>query len=290
MKTTEIIKNNPIKVPFPSLILGLDISTACIGISIIYDDGINEPIIEFISHVSPKIDKEKTGIEALILRKEIFENDFLTKIDDITETLDCPLKTITECVIESPMTYATGSSNAATVAMLLQFNGILSDSVYRVLGIIPYYVSSYDARMASFPELLTIRKFNKRGEIYPVKHIDKAIKDNSLVLFGSYPFDCEKKSIMMNVVTEKYPKIPWIYNKKGELRKENYDSCDALVCALAYSNLKRYGEIDAHIIQSIKTECLNGETKFTYTVQIWNKTFIHDLVVPAPVNTDAEES
>lgn len=290
MKTTEIIKNNPIKTPFPSLILGLDISTACIGISIVYDDGINEPIVEFISHVSPKIDKEKNGIEALILRKEIFENDFLTKIGEITEKLDCPLKTITECVIESPMTYATGSSNAATVATLLQFNGILSDSVYRVLGIIPYYVSSYDARMASFPELLTIRKFNKRGEIYPVKHIDKAIKDNSLVLFGSYPFDCEKKSIMMNIVAEKYPEIPWIYNKKGELKKENYDSCDALVCALAYSNLKRYGEIDAHISQSIKSENLNGETKYTYNVQIWNKIYLHELVVPAPVISEENES
>lgn len=289
MKTTEIIKNNPIRAPFPSLILGLDISTACIGISIIYDDGKNEPVIEFISHVLPKIDKEKTGIEALILRKEIFENDFLTKIEEITGNLDCPLKTITECVIESPMTYATGSSNAATVAMLLQFNGILSDSVYRVLGIIPYYISSYDARMASFPELLTIRKFNKRGEIYPVKHIDKAIKDNNLVLFGSYPFDCEKKSIMMNAVSDKYPKIPWIYNKKGQLKKENYDSCDALVCAIAYSNLKRHGEIDARIIQSTKTECLNGETKFAYTVQLWDKTYIHELVVPAPVSDDAEK-
>lgn len=290
MKTTEIIKNNPIRAPFPSLILGLDISTACIGISLLYDDGTNEPVIEFISHVSPKIDKEKTGIEALILRKEIFENDFLTKIDEILEKLDCPLKKITECVIESPMTYSTGSSNAATVATLLQFNGILSDSVYRVLGIIPYYVSSYDARMASFPELLTIRKFNKRGEIYPVKHIDKAIKDNNLVLFGSYPFDCEKKSIMMNIVAEKYPEIPWIYNKKGELKKENYDSCDALVCALAYSNLKRYGEINAHISQSIKTENLNGETKYTYNVQIWNKIYLHELVVPAPVIVEDKES
>ena len=290
MKTTEIIKNNPIKTPFPSLILGLDISTACIGISIVYDDGVNEPIIEFISHVSPKIEKDKVGIEALILRKEIFENDFLTKISEITEKLDCPLKSITECVIESPMTYATASSNAATVATLLQFNGILSDAIYRVLKIVPYYISSYDARMASFPELLTIRKFNKRGEVYPVKHIDKAIKDNNLVLFGSYPFDCEKKSIMMNIVAEKYPEIPWIYNKKGELKKENYDSCDALVCALAYSNLKRYGEINAHISQSIKTECTNGDTKYTYNVQIWNKIYLHELVVPAPVINEESES
>ena len=68
---------------YPSLILGLDISTACIGISIIYDDGVNDPKIELISHVSPKIGKDVKGIEALILRKEIFEENFLLRMDDI---------------------------------------------------------------------------------------------------------------------------------------------------------------------------------------------------------------
>lgn len=283
MKKNTVIENNTPEKKYPSLILGLDISTACIGISIIYDDGENEPVIEFISHVSPKIDKGKTGIEALILRKEIFENDFLLQIDNITETLHCPLKTITECVIESPMTYATGSSNAATVATLLQFNGMLSDSVYRTLKIIPYYISSYDARMASFPELITIRKFNKRGEIYPVKHVEKALKDNSLVLFGSYPFDCEKKQIMMNLVSDKFPNIPWIYNKKGELKKENYDSCDALVCALAYSNIKRHGEINPEVYETQKNTDESGNTTFSYKVKIWDKIYNNTLMVPAPV-------
>ena len=57
---------------YPKLILGLDISTACIGIAIIYDDGETLPQIELISHVSPKISKDIKGIEALILRKDIF--------------------------------------------------------------------------------------------------------------------------------------------------------------------------------------------------------------------------
>lgn len=270
---------------YPSLILGLDISTACIGISIIYDDGVNDPQIELISHVSPKIGKNIKGIEALILRKEIFEESFLCKMDDVLKEINAPLKKITEVVIESPMIYASGGSNAETVAMLLQFNGILSDSIYRTLHIVPNYVSSYDARMKSFPQLLAIRKYNKKGVVYPLSHIKKDIRENHLILFGSYPFDCDKKLIMMNCVSEKYPDIPWIYNKKGELKKENYDSCDALVCALAYSNEKRNGDLSPEIVDSEIVENEKG-TFIYYTMKVWKDTYfkkkIEILASPEP--------
>lgn len=258
---------------YPKLILGLDISTACIGIAIIYDDGETLPQIELISHVSPKISKDIKGIEALILRKEIFEENFLKKMDEVLSGIECPLKKITDVVIESPMVYASGGSNAETVAQLLQFNGILSDAVYRVLHIVPSYISSYDARMHSFPSLLSIRKYNKKGIVYPLSHIKKDIRDNHLILFGSYPFDCDKKLIMMNCVSELYPDIPWIYNKKGELKKENYDSCDALVCALAFSNNQRYGiDMDPKITSSTIEET-DEKTTIRYTVSIWGKLF-----------------
>lgn len=258
---------------YPKLILGLDISTACIGIAIIYDDGETLPQIELISHVSPKISKDIKGIEALILRKEIFEENFLKKMDEVLSGIECPLKKITDVVIESPMVYASGGSNAETVAQLLQFNGILSDAVYRVLHIVPSYISSYDARMHSFPSLLSIRKYNKKGVVYPLSHIKKDIRDNHLILFGSYPFDCDKKLIMMNCVSELYPDIPWIYNKKGELKKENYDSCDALVCALAFSNNQRYGiDMDPKITSSTIEET-DEKTTIRYTVSIWGKLF-----------------
>ena len=274
---------------YPSLILGLDISTACIGISIIYDDGVNEPQIEIISHVTPKIDKKIKGIEALILRKDIFEKDFLLRIDEILANIKCPLKKITECIIEAPLIYASAGSNAQTVTQLNQFNALLSEGIYKTLGIIPHYISSYDARLISFPELISIRKFNKRGETYKIDHIKKAIKDEHLILFGSYPFDCDKKNIMMNMVCEKYPNIPWLYNSKGELKKENYDSCDALICALAYSNGKRYGEPKPKIVSHEITEekIINPETneqtdiKYTirYKVKIWDKIFDKKLII-----------
>lgn len=265
-KKTEEVKEEK---KYPGLVLGLDISTATIGISIVYDDGVNEPKIMEITHVSPKIPTKKKGIEALILRKEIFEKEFLMKIKDMG---------ITECIIESPLSFTAGNSNAQTVSQLLQFNGILSEAVYRVLGIVPNYVSSYDARMQSFPELLTIRKFNKKGEVYSIKHFKKALKDQHLVLFGSYPFDCDKKNVMMNIVNEKYPYIKWTYDKKGELKKQNYDACDSLVCSLAYINQKRYGEIKAEIV-----DCSIEETDenivINYTTMIWGKKYPKKIVI-----------
>ena len=252
---------------YPSLILGLDISTACIGVSIILDEKDKEPEIVKITHVVPKIPSKIKGIEALILRKEIFERDFLSTIKDMG---------ITECIIESPITHTAASSNAQTVAQLLQFNGLLSEAVYRVLHIVPHYITSYDARIYSFPELIAIRKFNKKGIVYPYKHIVKAINDNHAVAFGAYPFDCDKKTIMMNLVCEKYPDINWVYDAKGELKKENFDACDSLVCALAYVNQKRYGELKFSI-DSMQAACsTDGDicnTTIDYTLRVWDKLY-----------------
>lgn len=254
---------------YPSVILGLDISTACIGISIVYDDGVNQPEILEITHISPKIPSKKKGIEALILRKDIFEKEFLTRIKT---------SGITECIIESPLNYATGNSNAQTVSQLLQFNGLLSEAVYRVLGIVPNYISSYDARMQSFPELLSIRKFNKKGQVYPLSHIKKSLKDNHLVLFGSYPFDCDKKNIMMNVVNDKYPGIKWTYDKNGELKKQNYDACDSLVCTLAYINSKRNGEI-VPVINNYEIVEEGHNIIVTYEMKVWDKIYEKKIVL-----------
>ena len=269
-KKKEQSAEKVIEKVYPSLILGLDISTACIGISIVYDDGENEPQIVKITHVVPKIDKKIKGIEALILRKQLFEEEFLVKIKDMG---------ITECVIESPLNYTTANSNAQTVSQLLQFNGLLSEAVYRVLHIVPSYISSYDARMKSFPELLAIRKFNKKAKVYPIAHIKKALKDSHLILFGSYPFDCDKKTIMMNMVNEKYPDIQWIYDKKDELKKENYDACDSLVCVLAYINEKKYGEMQPTVEEYNITQKENGDYEIDYVMRVWDKKYYKRLVI-----------
>ena len=256
---------------YPSRILGLDISTSCIGASIIYDDGINPPVIEKITHIVPKIPNKIKGIEALIKRKEIFENEFLKNIKNEF--------VISECVIEAPLIFALGNSNPTTVAQLQKFNALLSEAVYYELGIIPYYISSLDARTYAFPELFGIRKFNRKGVEYDINHVKNDIKNKNIVPFADYPFDCDKKSVVMNLVNEKYPDINWVFNKKGDFKKENFDACDSLVCALAYSNLKRFGEITP----DINLICINEDNKDFYNLKyeliLWGEKLKKELKI-----------
>jgi hypothetical protein len=70
----------------------------------------------------------------------VFE-EFIEKYKDIG---------IDHVIIEEPL---ISSNNSITVSTLLRFNGMISDCIYNVLGIVPDYISSYDARKYSFPDL-----------------------------------------------------------------------------------------------------------------------------------------
>jgi hypothetical protein len=248
---------------YPRIILGLDISTACIGVSIIKDNGGDVPEILYLSHKTPKVSRKIKGIEALFLRKQIFEEEF---IKDIAQKYD-----ITDVVIEEPL---LSSNNVNTVATLLRFNGMISEAIYRLIGVVPSFISSYDARMYSFPELVSLRKYNKKGEQYSLKHITDAVKKDNIVLFGSYPFDVDKKTVMMNMVNEMYGEngISWVINKDGELKKENYDACDSLICALAYVNINHYG-IEKPTITDYSKEETETETIISYNTKIWDRIY-----------------
>lgn len=256
------------EIKYPRIILGLDVSTVCIGVSIVADFGNGEtPEIIKITHVSPKVSSKIKGIEALLIRKNIFENDFLTTLKDFG---------ITDVVIEEPL---LSSNNSYTVGTLLRFNGMICDSVYRVLGIVPHFISSYDARTYSFPELLSLRKFNKKGDEISLKQVKKSLKENHVVLFGSYPYDVDKKNVMMNKVNELYPNIEWIKNKNGEIKKENYDACDSLVCTLAYVNINRYGVEKPKITSVLVEQNENKPVNITYIMEMWGKKYEKHLTL-----------
>ena len=254
---------------YPRIILGLDISTACIGVCVVKDNGSDKPDILYLGHKTPKICRKIKGIEALFLRKQIFEDEFIKEI--------ATSYTITDVVIEEPL---LSSNNVNTVATLLRFNGMISEAIYRIIGVLPNFISSYDARMFSFPELVSLRKYNKKGEEYPLKHVNDAIKKDNIVLFGAYPFDIDKKTVMMNMVNEMYKDSPieWVLDKEGQLKKENYDACDSLICALAYVNINHHG-VDKPIIENVVKEEMNNEVKISYTTKIWDRKYEKNIIL-----------
>lgn len=233
--------------------IGLDVSTSTIGVCIVLDDETDYGKILELTHISPKVSNKIKGVEQLFLKKKIFE-DFIVKFKDFG---------IDEVVIEEPL---LRSNNVNTVGTLLRFNGMISDCVYNILGIVPNYISSYDARKYSFPNLMSIRKFGKDEKQYDYNKILKEIQQCKMVLFGDYPWAIDKKTVIQGNVSEIFPDVPWIYNKKGELKKENFDATDAYVACLGFLNKQKYGDLNLKI-KNIK-EIDKG---IEYDILYWDK-------------------
>lgn len=202
----------------PEFLLSLDVSTSCLGIALFEDMG-NHGELKLLHHVSPKVKpKPLSKMEELFRKVEIFEQEFLVKYSDIG---------ITRVVIEEPLLQ---SNNVYTIATLLRFNGMISKSVYDAIGVVPEFISSYDARKYAFPELMAVRRFKKDGT--PLD--EKAIAKNKPVLFGAYDFNTDKKFVLWEKVSDLYPQIIWLYDKNHKLKKENFDMSDAAVAGLGY--------------------------------------------------------
>jgi len=199
-----------------SRILGLDVSTKTIGVSIFEDLG-DQGKLQLLTHITPKVKPlPKDKIELLIKKADMFQYEFLEKYSDIG---------ISRVIIEEPL---VRSNNVNTVATLLRFNGLICRSVYEVLNIVPEFISSYDSRKYGFPELMEIRKKNKKGELYSERELSK----KEPVLFGGYSYDVDKKTVIWEKVNDREPQIVWFYDKNQKLRKENYDMSDAYACVL----------------------------------------------------------
>ena len=202
-------------------ILALDVSTSTIGIALFEDLG-GKGKLKLLHHVSPKVKPQPDNkMEELFKKVEIFEKEFLTNYADFG---------ITKVIIEEPLLQ---SNNVYTIATLLRFNGMISKSVYDTVGVVPEFISSYDARKYAFPELMDVRKFKKDGTPLPEKQIAK----NQPVLFGGYDFEVDKKYVLWEKVAELEPQVAWFYDKKNKLKKETFDTSDAYVCGIGYMNM-----------------------------------------------------
>jgi RNase H-fold protein (predicted Holliday junction resolvase) len=182
------------------LILGLDVSTKTIGVSLL---DITGELLE-LTHISPKakpLPENKT--EELIKKADIF-SVFIDKYVGMN---------IKYIVIEEPL---LRSNNVNTVGTLLRFNGMVTKICYDKLGVVPEYISTYEARKNAFPDLM---QPNAKG---------------TKVLFGGYPKDIDKKAVIWKKVAEREPHIEWQKDKKGDLKKEMYDASDAYCVSLAF--------------------------------------------------------
>jgi hypothetical protein len=187
-------------------ILGLDISSKCIGWAIF--DINNSKLLE-ASHFSPKIKpKPEDKIEELIKKADIFKSH-LEKYRNTG---------IVKIIIEEPL---LNSNNIYTVGTLLRYNTMIMKSCYDIFGIVPSFISTYNSRKYAFPDLVGQ---NDRGK---------------KVLFGGYPRDIDKKQIIWEHVNAVCPEVKWSYDKNNKLKKENFDTSDAICCVIGYINMTK---------------------------------------------------
>jgi hypothetical protein len=199
-------------------VLGLDVSTKCIGISL-FEDNDNTGDLKLLHHVTPKIKVEsESKMGELFEKARIFEKEFLNDYADVG---------ITRVIIEEPLLQ---SNNVYTIATLLRFNGMVARSVYETIGVIPEFISSYDARKYAFPELMGVRTVKKDGK----PRTEKEIAKSEPVLFGAHDYDVDKKMVIWELVSDLEPQITWFYDKKNKLKKENFDMTDAYTAVLGY--------------------------------------------------------
>lgn len=186
-------------------VLGLDVSTKTIGIALF--DINSEHLLE-LTHLSP-VPKSEMGskIEELIVKSNLFK----IKLDEYKSLR------ITKVVIEEPL---LTSNNVNTVGVLMRFNTLVCKEVFDVLGIVPDFISTYNARKFAYPELF---QKNEKGRE---------------VLFGGYDKNVDKKNLIWELVSKKEPQIVWHYTKNNKLKKENFDQTDAYTAVLGYMKMK----------------------------------------------------
>ena len=185
------------------MVLGLDISTKTIGWALF--DFHSQNLLE-LTHFSPVIKpKREDKMEELMFKVDAFEEKLNTYKD----------LGITKVIIEEPL---LNSNNVWTVGTLLRYNSMISRSIYKVLGIVPKYISTYNSRKYAWPELVQENNKGKR------------------VLFGGLPKTIDKKELIWQQVSKAEPQIVWLYTRNNTLKKECFDQADAYTCVLGYMN------------------------------------------------------
>jgi hypothetical protein len=192
------IKNSP-------KVLGLDISTKTIGVALF--DIQSGDLLE-LTHISPKPKVEDDDkMKELLLKSEIVGEKIKQYVN----------LGVIKVIIEEPL---LNSNNVYTIQTLLRFNSFVFKEIYNILGIVPEFISTYNARKFAWPDLV---QENDKG-----KH----------VLFGGLPKDVDKKMLIWEKVAKREPQITWQYTRNNTLKKENFDQTDAYTCALGYMNSK----------------------------------------------------
>lgn len=245
------------------IILGLDVSTHCVGMTIAAHEGEEIKVLE-VTHLRLKVNKKIKGIKSLLIKSKLFNEKLMT----------FKKYHISKVIIEEPPFNPNHELNNT----ILKFNGILSQDIYNTLGVIPEFISSNEARKFAFPGLMAVRKFNKHGEVYSLDHIVSSIEKDELIFFGGFHYDISKKYVLFNEILNLFPNLKWAYDKNGDLANENFDALDSLVSIVGFLNKEKYKDCKPHITKWSK-QTIDDKQCIEYCYGFCDKIFDKKIVL-----------
>lgn len=152
------------------LVLGLDVSTSCVGVCIV--DAHVEPDekgsnVILMTHIDFK--KCKTLWEKADVTGKFLAN-IPTDVQVLLATAGHPF-VMNVCVEEPLMGFRTGMSSAATITTLMKFNGIVSYLSRKVFNVDPEYISASHARKQCGVKVQRVSKCGKSGKEQVFEHM-----------------------------------------------------------------------------------------------------------------------
>lgn len=175
-----------------TMILGIDASTSVTAFAICREDG---QLVED-SSLTLKAEKYKT-----LYHKT---DDVEKKLKELHEKYEITAVYIEEAL----MSFKFGSTSAQTLSLLHKYNGMVSNTVYRVFGLVPVHINSGTAR-----KLAKVKK----GSV--VHQHTKSVPPTKVKVFEHL------------VKTE--PQFKFLTTRHGNVKSEAYDRADAIICAKA---------------------------------------------------------
>lgn len=188
-------------------ILGLDISTSTIGISL-FEDNCDTGQLVTLTHFTPKLKpKPKTKLE-----------EYKEKADLCVKQITKQFKgyNITKIIVEDPLQ----NSASQKVAMILSlFNEYMTNKLSLAFDMPIDFITVYESRKNALPELVN----------------DKD------VFMGDFPNKVANlrkskwsKFLIMYLVSQRYKGIKWLLNRAYKIDKKNFDRADSIIVVLGY--------------------------------------------------------
>lgn len=199
-----------------NLILGLDVSTSTVGISLFAADG---RLLE-LNHISPIVKDETFSKEDILLEKCNLIVNFLVENYNVPD--------ITEVILETPL---ISSQQTDTAALLNYFGGMIYATLRMNFKCKINYITVDEARRFGLPELVG-------GKTRSLFGVFNGVLDRKII--SEY-----KKLIVLSLIAQRYPSIVWLMNNNLSIDKKNFDRADSITVVLGYK--QKNGEWGANI-------------------------------------------